>query len=229
MAWQAGVRFTLERGSPLRGDKDGSVYNLDTAWALACQRLTEGDIKEHCRRSGAEYQGQDSETLVTIRYLNQSYQINLPDIKVSPVGDAEDLPLRERILLLHYLTLAKGTPPANKLITYRDLPGGIVYYPTFSKRTVEPLSRHFGKDPALLSKASQRLGARKADLGDAAVVIDAFERVPITIVLWEGDDELPPQLNLLFDASITDYLESEDVTILCETLTWRLIRYSPEA
>ena len=75
-------------------------------------------------------------------------------------------------------------------------------------------------------EAGRRLGGRDSDAGDTAIVIDAFSRVPLTLVLWEGDDELPAQLNLLFDANITDYLETEDVTILCETLTWRLIRGS---
>jgi hypothetical protein len=48
--------------------------------------------------------------------------------------------------------------------------------------------------------------------------------VPITIILWQGDDELAPQGNILFDATISDYLSTEDITVLCEILTWRLVK-----
>jgi len=33
-------------------------------------------------------------------------------------------------------------------------------------------------------------------------------------------------VNLLFDGNILDYLTSEDITIVCETITWRLINYA---
>jgi hypothetical protein len=70
------------------------------------------------------------------------------------------------------------------------------------------------------------LGARPGETGDASLVIDAFARVPINIILWQGDDELKAEVNILFDANILDYLTSEDVTIVCETITWRLINYA---
>jgi hypothetical protein len=79
-----------------------------------------------------------------------------------------------------------------------------------------------------LVEISQRLGGYKADYGDAAVTINAFSRVPITIVLWQGDEEFAPEGNIVFDANISDYLSTEDITVLCETITWRLIRHLRE-
>ena len=70
------------------------------------------------------------------------------------------------------------------------------------------------------------LGARPGTVGDASLIIDAFTRVPISVILWQGDDELNSEVNLLFDANILDYLTSEDVTIVCEIITWRLINYA---
>jgi hypothetical protein len=211
----------------LPAEKNRSVYNLDVAYALVRERLASVDIEEQCRRSGSEYMKQDSGETATVYYLNQPYLVTFPEAKVVPT-DGTDLPLREQILIHHYLALARGTAAANNLITFRDLPGGIVYYPTFSKRTMEPLMRCFGREPELLVKTAERLGAHQIDMGDTTVVINAFRHVPITMVLWHGDEEFPPQLNLLFDASITDYLETEDVTVLCEIITWKLVGYSRE-
>ena len=72
--------------------------------------------------------------------------------------------------------------------------------------------------------AAEKLGGRRVDYGDIAVTIDAFPRVPVTMVLWRGDAEFPPEGNILFDSTITDYLSAEDINVLCETIAWRLVR-----
>jgi hypothetical protein len=85
--------------------------------------------------------------------------------------------------------------------------------------------RYFGKEPDLLLNAAGQLGGQKADYGDTAVTINAFSRVPIMMVLWRGDEEFAPQGSVLFDATVSDYLPTEDITVLCETIAWRLIRF----
>ena len=201
-----------------------NAYEL--AHKLACEQLAKiNDVEQQCRKSGAQYQVIDSEKAIVIQYLNQSYLITLPNIEISLVDSVERIPIRDKLLILHYLNSAKGTPPTNRLVTFRDLPEGSVYSPTFSQRTIKPIVEHFGQEPHLLLDASEKLGGHKADYGDTAVIINAFSRVPITIILWRGDEELTPQGSVTFDATIPDYLSTEDITILCETITWRLIKY----
>ncbi len=210
---------------PLPGQKNYE-YAYELAYKLACERLGKiDDIEQQCRKSGAQYQVVDSKKTIVIQYLNQSYLITFPGIEISLVDSAEQVPIRDRLLILHYFTSAKGTPAANRLITFRELPEGSIYSPTFSKRTIKPIVDRFGQEPHLLIDAGEKLGGHKADYGDMAVTINAFSRVPITIILWRGDDELAPQGNVVFDATISDYLPTEDITVLCETLTWRLVRY----
>ncbi len=199
------------------------------AYKLAREQLAKiDDIEQQCRKSGAQYQVIDSKKAIIVQYLNQSYLITLPDIEISLVGSAEEVPTRDKVLILHYFTSAKGTQATNKLITFRELPEGKVYSPTFSKRTIKPLLDYFNKDPNLLVEISKKLGGHKADYGDTAVTINAFSHVPITVVLWQGDADFAPQGNILFDATISDYLPTEDITVLCETITWRLIRHLRE-
>jgi len=68
------------------------------------------------------------------------------------------------------------------------------------------------------------LGGQKAEYGDTAVTINAFRRVPITLVIWQGDEEFRPEASILFDSTITDYLTTEDIHVLCETIAWRLVK-----
>ncbi|GAI27680.1 unnamed protein product, partial [marine sediment metagenome] len=76
---------------------------------------------------------------------------------------------------------------------------------------------------------AEKLGSHKADYGDVAVTINAFNYVPITLVLWRGDEEFNPEGNILFDSTISDYLPTEDINILCETISWKLVKYLKES
>jgi hypothetical protein len=208
----------------LPDEEKRSIYNLDNALGIIRTRLASLDIAEQCRRADAVCAPTDSGTRATVRYLNQPYEVRLPEAEVTPASGAPEIPLREQILILHYLANAGGARPTGRLITYRDLPSGVVYFPTFSKRTTDQLAMRFGRDAAGLVRAAEGAGGRTGDMGDATVIIDVFPRVPITLVLWAGDDEFPARMNVLFDANITDYMEPEDVTVAYEVLTWRLIR-----
>lgn len=193
----------------------------ELAYKLASEQLVSMDIEEICGKTGA--QRMDSNK-ITIEYLNQPYLITLPDVEISLRDSEEKAPLKDRILILHYLTLAKGTPATNRLITFKQLPGGASYFPAFSQRAIKPLLNHFGKEPELLTDAAAKLGGYKANYGDVAITINAFPRVPITFALWRGDDEFPPRGGIMFDASISAYLSTEDITVLCETIIWRLVK-----
>lgn len=200
-------------------------YGYELAYKLAGEQLAKiDDIAQQCLRSGAQYQVIDSQKVIVVEYLNQSYQVTLPDVEISLKDSEESVPLRDKILILHYLTQAKGTPLSNRIIAYRELPEGSDYFPTFSKRAIKPLIDHFGKEPHRLLDIAGILGGRKADYGDVSVTINAFNRVPITLLLWRGDEEFPPEGSILFDSTISDYLSTEDINVLCETIAWRLAK-----
>ena len=199
---------------------DCSEQSYELAYKLACEELASMDIEQQCLNSGAQYLDANR---VLIEYLGNLYVVALPSMEISLKDSEEEISMRDRILILHYLTLAKGTPATNKLIAFRQLSGGASYLSAFSQRTVAPLLRYFGKEPELLIDAAERLGGCKADYGDVAVRLMAFPRVPVTIILWRGDIEFAPRGNIVFDSAICDYLSSEDACVLCETITWRLI------
>ncbi|MFC2059893.1 DUF3786 domain-containing protein [Chloroflexota bacterium] len=205
-------------------------YAYGLAYKLASERLAGiDDIEQQCRGADAQCCVINSVKVVTIEYLNRSYLISLPEGNISLMDSEEEVPLREKVMILHYLILAKGTPLTNKLITFKELPAGVVYSPTFDKRTIKPILKYFGEEPQRLVMAAEKLGGNSVDYGDVAVTISAFKRVPITIALWRGDDEFAPEGNVLFDAAISDYLSTEDTTVLCEMITWKLINYLREA
>jgi hypothetical protein len=198
---------------------------FELSYKLTCEQLSKiSDMEQQCHKSGARCVEPNK---IIIDYLNQPYHITLPDVEVSLEDSKKEVSLKDKILILHYFTLAKGTPPTGILINYKQLPGGVSYFSAFSQRAINPFVKNFGQKPKLLIDLSAKLGGHKADQGDVSVTIDAFNHVPITFALWRGDEEFSPSGGILFDANISDYLSTEDITVLCETIVWKLVKSIP--
>lgn len=124
-------------------------------------------------------------------------------------------------LLTHY-SAAEQTPLTGNLTKYRDIPGGYAYEGTFQKRAVQPIAQTFCQEPDDLPKAAQLLGGRQRSIGDASVEITVLTGIPLTYILWVAED-LPPSAAILYDSSASNYLPTEDLAILGELTTIRLI------
>jgi hypothetical protein len=197
-------------------------YGYELPYSLARDKLAKiKDIEEQCRKSGAQYLGPNE---IVIDYLNQPYHISLADIRIWLENSEAEVPLKDRILILHYFIEAKGTPATGQLVTYKQLPGGVAYFSAFSQRAIKPFVSHFGEKPELLPEIAAKLGGYEAHRGDASVTINGFKYVPITWVLWKGDEEVAASGSVLFDSNISDYLSTEDVTVLSETIIWKLVK-----
>ncbi|MCS7110936.1 MAG: DUF3786 domain-containing protein [Ignisphaera sp.] len=97
------------------------------------------------------------------------------------------------------------------------------------RRNIEAVERLFGTDPTLLYKAAKPLDYQPIEIGDAAIKVYALPRVPIVLVVWAGEEGIPPSSEILFDKTAFSYLGSE-ISDVCEAamgiaraLTARLI------
>jgi hypothetical protein len=88
---------------------------------------------------------------------------------------------------------------------------------------VQPVLKTFGPAPERLLEAARALDGEPLALGDVAVRIPALPRVPIAYVLWRGDEEFPPGVSVVFDASVEGYLDAEVLTALAELTSRRLV------
>jgi len=205
------------------------IYGNEGVYRSACEKIaTIADIKEQCGRAGTEYDKDFNR--ITVIYLNRQYLLTLSNCQVSltsrDTNIDEEINAMDKTLIAHYLTLAKGTPLSGRLVTYKQVPGGTHYFARFSQLAVQPLISHFGVKPELLIPAGEELGGKKINRGDAVITINAFSRIPVTIVLQKRDEEFAPTASVMFDSTISDYLPSEDIRILCEIITSKLISFS---
>jgi hypothetical protein len=207
---------------PLSEQKNYEVA-LGIAFKLAREKIASiANIADICVKSGATFI--QSTQSIELKYLNTIYHISWPDIQISRQYSDEPVELRDKILILHYLENSKGTASTNNIISFKDFSEGTNYFPTFFKRSVQPLIQYFGQSPQIIFDLGKEMGGSKSNFGDVSVNFMAFPRVPITYVLWRGDSEFPPNANILFDSTVLDYLQVEDVVVLCQLITWKLIK-----
>ncbi len=199
--------------------------NYQQSFDLACACIKKMNPEERAKKAGAEYQkGEDGEKII-VYFFSEPYQIGFPQIEFySP--SKKVVSQVTRILLLHYLIRADGNPLTGKWVAYKDIPGGLLYAGVFARRVTEPLQRRFGKSAKSFREAGIKLGGAAAEFGNASFILRAFPRVPLQYVLWEGDEEFPSSVQLLFDASVDHYLALEDMVVLGQVTTGRLINRS---
>jgi hypothetical protein len=113
-----------------------------------------------------------------------------------------------------------------KWVGYKDIPGGLLYASVFERRVTNPLAKKFGNSKKVFAQAGLKMGGRPVEIGDTSFILQAFPFVPLQHVLWEGDDEFPPKVQLLFDSSVDHYLSLEDIVVLGQLATGRLIHQS---
>jgi hypothetical protein len=123
-------------------------------------------------------------------------------------------------LLSHY---AKANPTGKgKLMRFGDMPGGKAYEGAFLKRAIAPIADLFGSNLKAFVEAAKLLNGFEVKYKDASVEIPALPKIPLTYIIWEGDEEIQASSNILFDSSASQYLPTEDLAILGELTTLRL-------
>ncbi|HZK17825.1 MAG TPA: DUF3786 domain-containing protein [Clostridia bacterium] len=199
-----------------------ALMDLTEGLAKAREDFAKGDPLEMWKRSHTVYNQEKS--FFELDFLGDGYQIDYPDGKVHYKGseDGDAIGKETQILLLHYLAHASGIPLQDRLISFKELDNGFLYIGPFTNRAIVPLVKIFGDEPARMVSAAKKIGGKEIDLGDVAVTIPAFPLLPVTCVIWEGDDEFPASGNILFDGSAGTHLATEDFAFLAGMLVFKL-------
>jgi hypothetical protein len=194
--------------------------NYKIAEDLAWEKLSQKDLREAARASLSRLV--DSAN-VEIEFIGEKYLLDVSQKSVRSASEGE-VPIVWRILMLHYLVVAKDRPLTGRKIGFAQIPGAATYMGPFRARVLAPLIKNFGGDVKELTDAGRRIGASRREFGDASVTVNVFAKVPITYVLWRGDDEFPPEGQVMFDSSIVSFLPLEDIVVASSEVVYRLLK-----
>ena len=194
------------------------------ALALALDTLARLDIDKCCAMTGLSVEGADThQRRVIIPYLGHIYSLSISDGNIAFENGDVSIKLPDQVLLLHYLITSSGVPVENRWITFREVPSGPFYYPSFVKRAITPLVRSIGQTPAILEQVAQTIGQIAKTPGDIALKVIPLPRVPVVLTLWKGDEEFLPEGNVYFDASVSSYLPTEDIAYIAGAVVYKVL------
>jgi hypothetical protein len=186
----------------------------------AAEALAAETIEAIAKRSGFD---RIDDVSMRVPFLNRTYRVSYPDFVFTDMDSDAAVPLQEQVLILHYLI---GNSPEwlkGQWVAYREIQGAQFYYSAFIKRAVDPLKKIFGQSVQPLTAAAQNLNGRPIDAGDAGFEFLVFPKVPVQVIVYQGDDEFPAEASILFDRSIGEILSPEDIAWMSGMLVYRLM------
>lgn len=162
---------------------------------------------------------------VVLRVMDKECSVDLGSRSMTYLSPGEkEVPPHLQILVLHYLEGAARAQLANRFVTFREFEGGAIYYPAFKARTIDVIVKEFGERPDLLRRIGEAMRGEPIGVGSVGFKVSFFPKVPVAVVLWLGDEEVPAAANMLFDANAGIVLPTEDISVMGGALTRRLLK-----
>jgi hypothetical protein len=188
---------------------------------IAVQKLEKEPFDSIVKRSGFETV---SNNLFEVPFLNRTYNVTYPGFEFEDKAQKEkEVPIQEQVLILHYMMADIPPSVSGRWIAYREIPGASFYFSAFVKRAVDPLKNVFGSNTAGFVKAAEKLNGKAVDAGDVSFEFTVFPKVPLQLIIYEGDDEFSPEANILFDETAGKILLPEDAAWLSGMVVYRLM------
>lgn len=201
------------------------VDDYFNAKKIAVEKLAKASIFDIVKYSG--FTLSDAQTF-HVPFLNRIYRARYPDFKFTDDADSKkEVPIQEQVLILHYMSAVNAVVPSGNWIAYREIPGASFYFSAFVQRAIDPLKKVFGNNIDGLSHAAEKINGKPIDIGDAGFEFRVLPKVPIQMIIYQGDEEFPAEANILFDATAGEFLSPEDAAWLAGMVVYRLMALVP--
>jgi hypothetical protein len=175
-------------------------------------------------KSGAVFDPESAR--FTMKSFGQDLSVSFPEGDVFFLDTDHSPSFALCLAVLNYLSRADGTPLSGRLISYRELENGHVFYAAFRRESINMLSAFLtGKRPGLLAEAARQLGGITGREADVDCTLFALPYFPVRIKLWLPDDEMAGSANILFDATANHYLHTEDIAVIGDLAAHYLVKH----
>jgi Domain of unknown function (DUF3786)/Putative Fe-S cluster len=190
------------------------------------ERLEPYDLAAIAQGLGAQYIEKDGQPHLRFSYLNRDCLVSKKSILVEgcPAEDHWD-----DILLYNYVFSSGNEPVRGEWIPIDNIPGHIPKKPELEEGCEGRVAAHFQGNPARLQRAGTALGGKRvegASHADTALCFLPLPRVPFFLLFWDAapEDGFEARAKVLFDRSVTNYLDIESLVFLARKFADALIR-----
>ena len=176
------------------------------------------DPAEASERCGASYDPVTQSFRVRLLYTD--YEITWPAFSIrstDPEGFAlQNLPAQ--MLIMRFLLEGKKSQGSGAFLPYREMPWGEVYLKPFTGRCLNRAAFTFGTRLDDFRAAAETLPAIPLGKGDASYQLEIMPGYEVRLIVWEGDDEFPPNSQILFSDNFPEAFSAEDRTVVGDIL-----------
>ena len=180
-------------------------------------RYAAADPEEMSARCGLPWDG----SVFTVRLLGKHYTLSHPDLTITgerPVTNPE------RILFLRYLLDGRAAAASGRFLAYQEFPWGEVYLQQFTGRCIKRFAFSYGSCPEKLEQIMARLPAKRCPQSDAGWDVELMPGLTMRFLLWLGDEEFPPNGQILFSDNFRYAFTAEDLANAGDIVLTRMKR-----
>lgn len=188
------------------------------------QQLVKLKGEKTAQRARCQYRDDPASYVITL--IDREYIVNLPDKTVFSAKDSSRAGFVEELCILAYLINSVDLPVANKPTTAEALPGGQFFFRGLHSLDTGKLEDAFGQHPERLYEIMDKFGAKRCEFGDASIELYVLPRIPITVVIWQSDEEFAARASILFDETAAEQLPLDALWAAANLTIKALIRES---
>ena len=166
------------------------------------------------QRVGVKWDGKE----FYVNLLGREYAISHPVYAIREVNGKGGLPLPTQTFLLRYLLEAKTVAWTGAWKTFREMPWGEMYIKPYTGRVLTRAAFTFGTRLAAFQKGAEALGGLPVQHGDAGYEFTLIGPYRMRILVWEGDDEFPPNAQVLYSDNFAEGFAAEDRVVAGDIL-----------
>ncbi len=154
----------------------------------------------------------------SLTLLGRQYRISWPEYAIAAAdgGPAPNLPTQT--FLLRYLLEGRRVPSQGEWKTFREMPWGELYIKPYTGRVLTRAAFTFGTRVEAFRQAAVRLHGLPVQHGDAGFEFAFLDDYRIRILVWEGDDEFPPNAQVLYSDNFAAGFAAEDRVVAGDIL-----------
>ena len=154
----------------------------------------------------------------TVRLMGRDYAISHPDYAIRALDGGALPPLPVQTFLLRYLMESRDVAWQGQWKTFREMPWGELYIKPYTGRVLTRAAFTFGTRVEAFKAACEKMGAVKLNHGDAGYQFDFIGDYRIQILVWAGDDEFPPNAQVIYSDNFADGFAAEDRVVAGDIL-----------
>jgi len=157
--------------------------------------------------------------------LGVQYIIDPANQRINMASNADHpVSYQAGILLLTTLSFSKGVPPSGRLTVPQELPGGRMFFTGAHALATQPLAKRFEKASDQLVNRAIEIGGEMIEGADIAIRLPGLPYVPLYILYWQGDQEVPARAMIGIDDRAYFHLDLAGVFALTNILVFEFCR-----